>query len=70
MTAAYLAGIDARPYLTNELRRVIAPVLATLFDDTGALDSVAGELGWLTPEGEHLHPIDDAFRWFRAGLGL
>jgi predicted nucleotidyltransferase len=70
MTTAYLAGVDARPYLTDELRRVIAPVLATLSEDTSALDSVAGELGWLTPEGEYLHPIDDTFRWFRAGLGL
>ena len=70
MTTAYLTGVDAQPYLTDVLRRVVAPVLATLSDDSGALDSVAQELGWRTAEGEHLHPIDEAFRLFRAGLGL
>lgn len=70
MTTAYLAGLDARPYLSDELRRAVRAVLEQLLGDAASLDSVADELGWRTVEGDHLHSIDDALRWFKAGLGV
>jgi predicted nucleotidyltransferase len=68
-TTAYLTGLDARPYFSSELRRVVEPVLRRLEEDIGAAETIAAEVGWRTVEGDSLHPIGEAFRWFRAGLG-
>jgi predicted nucleotidyltransferase len=68
-TTAYLTGIDARAWFSTELRRVVEPVLVRLEEDAGAADMISAEVGWRTAEGESLHPVGDAFRWFHAGLG-
>jgi len=68
LTTAYLVGLDARPHYSRELRRVVEPVLRRLEDDPVAADMIAAQLGWLTAEGESLHPVGEAFRWFRLGL--
>jgi predicted nucleotidyltransferase len=69
LTTAYLVGLDARPYYSTELRSVVEPVLRRLEDDPAAADTVAAQVGWLTAEGESLHPVGEAFRWFHLGLG-
>jgi predicted nucleotidyltransferase len=69
LTTAYLTGLDARPYYSVEMRRVVEPVVRRLEEDPVAADMIAAEVGWRTVEGDSLHPIGEAFRRFRAGLG-
>jgi hypothetical protein len=39
MTTAWLTGLDARTYLTDELKGVIAPILVALTMDIAVADS-------------------------------
>jgi predicted nucleotidyltransferase len=68
-STAYLAGRDGQPFLGDDIRGFVTPVLARFVDaDDALIDALVRDAGAAVATEEQCEETAEYFRWYRDGL--